>query len=68
LPDKAHPLLKRLSVTNDMCVNPLPDAETVLGSTGEWIEDYDEKHPGCGRKRRSSREFVKAIPFMPPPA
>jgi hypothetical protein len=51
-----------------MCVNPLPDAETVLGSTGEWIEDYDEKHPGCGLKRRSSREFVKAIPFMPPPA
>ena len=41
-------------------VNPLPDAETVLKSIGDWISDYNENHPHSGLKWRSPREFRKA--------
>lgn len=41
-------------------VNPLPDAQTVLSSIGDWIEDYNENHPHSGLKWKSPREFIKA--------
>jgi transposase InsO family protein len=41
-------------------VSPLPDAETVLGLIGRWIEDYNEHHPHSGLKMRSPREFIAA--------
>jgi putative transposase len=39
-------------------ITPLPDAQTVLGFTGGWIEDYNDNHPHSGLKMRSSREFI----------
>lgn len=41
-------------------VTPLPDAQTVLGLIGSWIEDYNENHPHSGLKMRSPREFIVA--------
>lgn len=41
-------------------VTPLPDAETVLGLIGSWIDDYNENHPHSGLKMRSPREFIAA--------
>jgi len=41
-------------------VTPLPDAHTVLGLIGAWIEDYNENHPHSGLKMRSPREFIAA--------
>lgn len=41
-------------------VTPLPDAQTVLGLIGGWIEDYNENHPHSGLKIRSPREFIVA--------
>ena len=41
-------------------VTPLPDAETVLGLIGGWIEDYNDNHPHSGLKMRSPREFIAA--------
>ena len=41
-------------------VTPLPDAQTVLGLIGDWIEDYNENHLHSGLKMRSPREFVAA--------
>jgi len=41
-------------------VNPLPDAQTVLSSIGDWIEDYNETHPHSGLKWKSPREFIRA--------
>lgn len=43
-------------------VTPLPDAETVLGRIGEWIDDYNNNHPHSGLKMRSPREFIRAYP------
>jgi len=43
-----------------VCVNPLPDAETVLRLIGDWIEDYNDNHPHSGLKWRSPREFIRA--------
>ncbi len=45
---------------DDVPVNPLPDAETVPRSIGDWIEDYNDNHPHSGLKWRSPREFIKA--------
>ena len=39
-------------------VTPLPDAQTVLGLIGGWIEDYNDNHPHSGLKMRSPREFI----------
>jgi putative transposase len=39
-------------------VTRLPDAQTVLGLIGGWIEDYNENHPHSGLKMRSPREFI----------
>lgn len=41
-------------------VTPLPDAQTILGLIGCWIEDYNENHPHSGLKMRSPREFIAA--------
>ena len=41
-------------------VTPLPDAQTVLGLIGGWIEDYNENHPHSGLEMRSPREFIAA--------
>lgn len=41
-------------------VTPLPDARTVLGLIGGWIEDYNNNHPHSGLKMRSPREFIAA--------
>lgn len=41
-------------------VTPLPDAHTVLGLIGGWIEDYNNNHPHSGLKMRSPREFIAA--------
>ncbi len=41
-------------------VPPLPDAQTVLGLVGCWIEDYKESHPHSGLKMRSPCEFIAA--------
>lgn len=41
-------------------VTPLPDAQTVLGLIGGWIEDYNDNHPHSGLKMRSPREFIVA--------
>ena len=41
-------------------VTPLPDAQTVLGLIGAWIEGYNENHPHSGLKMRSPREFIAA--------
>ncbi|MBB1499797.1 IS3 family transposase [Paracoccus sp. MC1862] len=41
-------------------VTPLPDAQTVLGLIGGWIEDYNNNHPHSGLKMRSPREFIAA--------
>jgi transposase InsO family protein len=41
-------------------VTPLPDAQTVLGLIGGWIEDYNENHPHSGLKMRSPRQFIVA--------
>ena len=41
-------------------VTPLPDAQTVLGLIGIWIEDYNDNHPHSGLKMRSPREFIAA--------
>lgn len=48
--------LKRDSIQ----VTPLPDAQTVLGLIGGWIEDYNDNHPHAGLKMRSPREFIAA--------
>ncbi|PLL10083.1 IS3 family transposase [Tabrizicola sp. TH137] len=41
-------------------ITPLPDAKTVLGLIGGWIEDYNKNHPHSGLKMRSPREFIAA--------
>ena len=41
-------------------VTPLPDAQTVLGLIGGWIDDYNENHPHSGLKMRSPRDFIAA--------
>jgi ADP-ribose pyrophosphatase YjhB (NUDIX family) len=41
-------------------VTPLPDAKTVLGLIGGWIEDCNDNHPHSGLKMRSPREFIAA--------
>lgn len=41
-------------------VTPLPDAQTVLGLIGAWINDYNDNHPHSGLKMRSPREFIAA--------
>ncbi|ARU02985.1 IS2 transposase TnpB [Yoonia vestfoldensis] len=41
-------------------VTPLPDAHTVLGLIGAWIEDHNDNHPHSGLKMRSPREFIAA--------
>jgi transposase InsO family protein len=41
-------------------VTPLPDARTVLGLIGAWIEDYNENYPHSGLKMRSPRKFIAA--------
>lgn len=41
-------------------VTPLPDAQTVLGLIGGWIEDYNDNHPHSELKMRSPREFIAA--------
>ncbi len=38
-------------------VTPLPDARTVLGLIGGWIEYYNDNHPHSGLKMRAPREF-----------
>ena len=40
-------------------VTILPDADTILASLPEWIEDYCEIHPHSGLKIRSPREFIR---------
>lgn len=45
---------------NCVQVTLLPDAQTVLGLIGGWIEDYNENHPHSGLKMRSPREFIAA--------
>lgn len=57
--DKVSPFVKTLK-RDYVQVTPLPDAQTVLGSTGGWIEDYDNNHPHSGLKMRSPREFIAA--------
>ena len=39
-------------------VTPLPDAQTVLGLIGAWIDDYNQNHPHSGLRMRSPREFI----------
>ena len=41
-------------------VTPLPDAQTVLGLIGAWIDDYNQNHPHSGLRMRSPREFIAA--------
>ena len=41
-------------------VRPLPDAQTVLGLIGGWIEDYNDNHPHSALKMCSLREFIAA--------
>lgn len=41
-------------------VTPLPDAQTVLGLIGAWIEGQNENHTHSGMKIRSPREFSAA--------
>lgn len=41
-------------------VAPLPDAQTVLGLIGGWIDDCNDNHPHSGLKMRSPRKFIKA--------
>ena len=41
-------------------MTPLPDAQTVLGLIGSWIEDYNNNHPHSGLKMRSPRKFIAA--------
>lgn len=43
-----------------VCVNPLPDAETVLKLIGDWIEHYNKNSPQSGFIWRSRRAFIKA--------
>lgn len=45
---------------NCVQVTLLPDAQTVLGLIGGWIEDYNDNHPHSGLKMRSPREFIAA--------
>ncbi len=45
---------------DDVRVNPLPDAKTVLSLIGHWIEDYNEHHPYSGLKWKSPREVIRA--------
>lgn len=41
-------------------VTPLPDAQTVLGLIGGWIEDQNDNHPHSGLKMRPPRAFIAA--------
>jgi transposase InsO family protein len=41
-------------------VTPLPNAATVLGLIGGWINAYNENHPHSGLTMRSPREFIAA--------
>jgi putative transposase len=41
-------------------VNPLPDAETMLGRIAGWFDDYNENPPHSGLRMRSPREFIRA--------
>ena len=41
-------------------ITSLPDAQTVLGLIGGWIDDYNDNHPHSGLKMRSPREFIAA--------
>jgi len=45
---------------DDVRVNPLPDAETVLSLIGDWIDDYNENRPHSGLKWKSPRAFIRA--------
>lgn len=42
------------------CINPRPDAVTILQQLPGWIEDYNEVHPHKGLRMRSPREFIRA--------
>ena len=57
--DKVSPFVKTLK-RDYVQVTPLPDAQTVLGWIGGWIEDYNDNHPHSGLKMRSPREFIAA--------
>jgi transposase InsO family protein len=57
--DKVSPFVKTLK-RDYVQVTPLPDAQTVLGLIGGWIEDYNDNHPHSGLKMRSPREFIAA--------
>ncbi len=41
-------------------VTPLPDARTVLGLIGGWINDHTENHPHSRLRMRSPRGFIAA--------
>ena len=51
--------MKRLKL-DYIQVTLLPDADTVLGLIGSWIEDFNDHHPHSGLKMRSPREFIAA--------
>lgn len=57
--DNSSPFVKTLK-RDYVQVTPLPDAQTVLGLIGGWIEDYNDNHPHSGLKMRSPREFIAA--------
>ena len=44
--------------SNGVCVNPRPDAMSVLQRLPEWFEDYNTIHPHSGLQMRSPREFI----------
>jgi len=42
-------------------VNPLPDAETVMGKLADWFDDYNEKAPHKGLGMRAPREYIRSL-------
>ena len=50
--------LSKLDKCDYVCVNPRPDAISVLQRLAEWFEDYNTTHPHSGLQMRSPREFI----------
>lgn len=45
---------------DDVCLNPLTDAETMTPFIADRIEDYTENHPHSALKWKSFHEFIKS--------
>ena len=46
---------------DDVWINQLPDANTVISNLKKWFDDYNEHTPHKGLKRLSPRQFLRKV-------